>query len=60
MAEKPARSEELVGDWKKKKRKISWEEYTLRYHKEMRGQREAIEELAQREKRGTITLLCYE
>jgi uncharacterized protein YeaO (DUF488 family) len=55
-----APSEELVGDWKNKKQKISWEEYTLRYHEEMSGQQEAIKKLAQRAKRGTITLLCYE
>jgi uncharacterized protein YeaO (DUF488 family) len=55
-----APSEKLVSDWKKKKRKISWEEYTLRHHEEMRGQREPIKKLAQRAKRGTITLLCYE
>jgi uncharacterized protein YeaO (DUF488 family) len=53
-----APSKELVRDWKKQK--ISWEEYTLRYHEEMRGQREAIRGLAKRAKRGTIILLCFE
>ena len=53
-----APSKELVSDWKKQR--ISWEEYTSRYHEEMRGQCEAIGELADRAIRGTITLLCYE
>lgn len=53
-----APSEELHHDWQE--RKISWEEYTLRYHEEMLGQQEAIRELAKRAKRGTITLLCFE
>ncbi len=53
-----APSKELHDDWQE--RKISWEEYTLRYHEEMRGQREAIRDLAKRTKRGTITLHCYE
>jgi len=55
-----APSKELVRDWKKKKQKISWEEYTRRYHEEMRSQSEAIGELANRAIGGTITLLCYE
>jgi len=55
-----APSKELISDWKKREQKISWEEFTLRYHEEMRGQREAIKKLAQRAKRGTITLLCHE
>jgi len=49
---------ELLRDWKNKR--ISWEEYTVRYHKEMRRQQEAIKELAKKAKRGTITLLCFE
>lgn len=53
-----APSQELVRDWKKQR--ILWEEYTLCYHEEMRGQQEAIRELAKRAKRGTITLLCFE
>ena len=53
-----APSKELLQDWKKQR--ISWEEYTLRYHKEMQDQREAIRDLADRAKRGTITLLCFE
>lgn len=53
-----APSKELVNDWKKQK--ILWERYTLRYHKEMQGQVEAIRNLAQRAKQDTITLLCFE
>ena len=53
-----APSKELLRDWKNKR--ISWEKYTVRYHKEMRGQREAIRDLANRAKQGTITLLCFE
>jgi uncharacterized protein YeaO (DUF488 family) len=53
-----APSAELLRDWKKQR--ISWEEYTVRYHEEMRGQQEAIRDLANRAKRGTITLLCFE
>jgi uncharacterized protein YeaO (DUF488 family) len=32
----------------------------LRYHEEMRGQLEAIRDLAKRAKSDTITLFCYE
>jgi uncharacterized protein YeaO (DUF488 family) len=53
-----APSKELLQDWKK--HKITWQEYTLRYHEEMRDQQAAIKELADRAKRGTITLLCFE
>jgi uncharacterized protein YeaO (DUF488 family) len=53
-----APSEELHDDWQE--RKNSWEEYTVRYHEEMRGQLEAIRDLAKRANRDTITLLCCE
>jgi uncharacterized protein YeaO (DUF488 family) len=53
-----APSKELVNDWKKQK--ILWEEYTLRYHEEMQAQQEAIRDLSNRAKQGTITLLCFE
>jgi len=53
-----APSKELLHDWKKQT--ITWQEYTLRYHQEMREQQAAIKELADRAKRGTITLLCFE
>jgi len=52
-----APSEELHDDGQK--RKISWEEYKVRYHEEMRDQLEAFRDLAKRAKRGTIILLCY-
>ena len=53
-----APSKELLQDWKKQR--ITWQEYTLRYHEEMRDHETAIKELADRAKRGTITLLCFE
>jgi len=53
-----APSKELLWDWKKQR--ITWQEYTVRYHEEMREQQAAIKELADRAKRGTITLLCFE
>ncbi len=53
-----APSKELLRDWKNKR--ISWEEYTMRYHEEMRDQQEAIRDLANRARRSTITLLCFE
>ena len=53
-----APSKELLQGWKN--HKITWQEYTLRYHEEMREQQAAIKELAYRAKRGTITLLCFE
>ena len=53
-----APSKELLRDWKKDK--ISWKQYTARYHEEMRSQKEAFRDLANRAKRGMITLLCFE
>jgi len=53
-----APSKELLFDWKNKK--ISWDEYTIRYHEEMSSQNKVIRELANRAKRGTIALLCFE
>lgn len=53
-----APSKELLHDWKQQK--ISWEQYEVRYHAEMQGQKETIRELAKRSKCGTITLLCLE
>ena len=53
-----APSKDLLRDWKKEK--ISWKQYTARYHEEMRSQKEAIRDLANRAKRGTISLLCFE
>ena len=53
-----APSKELLRAWKKKR--ISWEMYTVRYHEEMQDQQEAIRGLAARAKCNTITLLCFE
>ena len=53
-----APSVELLKDWKNGN--ITWEEYVVRYHKEMSTQKEKIAELAERAKRSTITLLCFE
>ena len=53
-----APSKELHDDWQE--RKISWEQYTVRYHEEMRDQQEEIRDLANRARRSTITLLCFE
>jgi len=53
-----APSIELLRDWKNQK--ISWDEYQERYHAEMSEHSQAIKELANKAKRGTITLLCYE
>jgi uncharacterized protein YeaO (DUF488 family) len=55
-----APSAQLLNDWKEKR--ISWEEYEIRYLEEMSGQRqrEKIRELGERAKHGTITLLCFE
>src|SRR5690349_2894346 len=45
--------------WGKHGKPIGWSEYERRYLAEMRGQREAIEELARRAREGeTLTLLC--
>jgi uncharacterized protein YeaO (DUF488 family) len=53
-------SAELLND--RKEKIISWEEYEIRYIREMSGQsrQEKIEELGERAKLGTITLLCFE
>jgi uncharacterized protein YeaO (DUF488 family) len=53
-----APSKDLHEDWQDQK--ISWTEYTIRYHEEMRNQRESIRELAKKAKDSTITLLCFE
>jgi uncharacterized protein YeaO (DUF488 family) len=53
-----APSKELLRDWKNEK--ISWKQYTIRYHEEMRSQREAIRDFANRASRDTTTLLCFE
>ena len=51
-------SKDLLLDWKNKR--ISWEEYRQRYHEEMQNQQNKIQDLANRAKHSTITLLCFE
>ena len=53
-----APSKELLQDWKSKN--ITWQEYELRYFKEMENKQEFIKELANLAASGTITLLCFE
>ena len=53
-----APSKELLHDWRNEK--ISWKQYTVRYHEEMSSQKEAIRDFASRASRDTITLLCFE
>jgi len=53
-----APSKKLLEDWKDGR--ISWDEYTVRYHKEMLAQEAAIAALRQKAREGTITLLCFE
>ncbi len=55
-----APSAELLADYHGKGRiRATWNEYRIRYIKEMREHKDAIEELARRSKGGeTITLLC--
>jgi uncharacterized protein YeaO (DUF488 family) len=48
----------LLKDWKAGR--ISWDEYTVRYHREMLAHEAAIADLRQRARMGTITLLCFE
>ena len=51
-------SKELLEQWNKNL--ISWDEYKIRYLKEMKAQTGLIENLAKRAKKETITLLCKE
>jgi len=53
-----APSKELLQDWKNNS--ISWQEYELRYFKEMENKQEFIKELANLAASDTITLLCFE
>jgi len=53
-----APSVQLLRDWKDGR--ISWEEYTRRYHQEMSDQQDRIAELAERSRSATITLICVE
>jgi uncharacterized protein YeaO (DUF488 family) len=54
----PAPSVALLRDWKAGR--ISWDEYTVRYHAEMAAHEAAIADLRERARVGTITLLCFE
>lgn len=51
-------SKELLKDWKGGR--IPWEEYTVRYRKEMLAHQAAIATLRRRSREGSITLLCFE
>jgi len=54
-----APSIELLNDYRRKK--IDWNEYEIRYLKEMEDKQELIKELKKRSDRGeVITLLCWE
>ena len=53
-----APSKHLLREWRS--RRISWDEYEIRYGQEMVPHRQVIEELAQRAKGNGITLLCFE
>ena len=43
-----------------KKNKIDWPEYEKRYSEEMNSKKHLIKELADRAKKNTLTLLCFE
>ena len=53
-----APSRDLLRAWKAGA--VSWKEYTERYFKEMSSCEKEIEELAEKARRGMVTLLCYE
>ncbi len=53
-----APSKELLEDWKASR--ISWDEYAVRYHKEMLAHGSAIAALKRKAGASTITLLCFE
>ena len=53
-----APSKELLQDWKNEK--ITWQEYELRYYKEMESKKQFIQELAKLAETSTIILLCFE
>jgi uncharacterized protein YeaO (DUF488 family) len=53
-----APSVEMLKHWKSQQ--ISWDEYQMRYHKEMLERHETVKRLAERSKQDTITLLCFE
>lgn len=43
-----------------KKKKIDWNEYEKRYDEEMKPKKDLLKELAERAKKETLTLLCFE
>jgi len=53
-----APSKELLEDWKGGR--ISWDEYTVRYRREMLAHKTTIVGLAEKSGVSTITLLCFE
>lgn len=53
-----APSKELLHDWKNNN--STWQEYELRYFKEMENEQEVIQKLAKLAASSTITLLCFE
>ena len=53
-----APSKELLQD--RKNNNITWQEYELRYFKEMENEQQCMQILADLAASGTITLLCFE
>ena len=53
-----APSKELLQDWKNNN--ITWQEYKLRYFKEMENEQQCMQILADLAASCTITLLCFE
>ena len=49
---------ELLEDWREGR--INWDHYCSRYREEMTHAEEKIEELAEKAREGTVTLLCHE
>jgi uncharacterized protein YeaO (DUF488 family) len=53
-----APSKKLLRNWKNNS--ITWQEYELRYFKEMKDRQEFVQDLADLAASETITLLCFE
>ena len=49
---------ELIRQWKQGK--LSWAEYSKRYLASLRGKEELLKQVAERSRKGTISLLCTE
>ncbi|MDV3276899.1 MAG: DUF488 family protein [Nitrososphaerales archaeon] len=47
---------DLIHEWKQGK--VTWEEFSSRYVKSLKGKEEVLMELASESKKGTVTLLC--